>query len=224
MPNILTAIRNFRPSKRQVGIGKVILFIALLLPAAGVAAALVSGDIVDPAEFLIHETGETALQMLVLVLLITPLRLITNQAWLLQYRRMVGLYAFFYTLLHFQSYLLLDLQLDFAVLVDDIIERKYITVGFVAFVLLLPLAITSNNFLIRKMGAARWTRLHKTVYLIAVFAAVHYLWKEKGEDIDEPLTYLAIFIALIALRYPALAAKLKSKPSKPASKPDEPRE
>lgn len=196
-------------SKRQQSTAKVVLFIALLLPCAMMAYRTFFGTLADPAEYLIRATGENALRLLVLTLLITPLRLATRQTWLIHFRRMLGLYVFFYAFLHVQSYMLLDLQLDFSVLLDDIIKRKYITVGFIAFVLLIPLAITSNNALIKKMGAARWTRLHKAVYAIAILSTIHFLWQVKGNDYGEPLVYLAIFAVLLALRTPALRDKIK---------------
>ena len=162
----------------------------------------------DPVEHLTGETGEFALRMLVLALAVTPLRLATGWNWLLRLRRMVGLFAFFYAFAHFMVYVALDRRFDPTTVLDDIIERKFITVGFAAFALLVPLALTSNNWSVKKLGGKAWMKLHKVVYAIAIFAAVHFLWLQRGDDMTEPLVYLGIFIALLALRVPAIRARV----------------
>ena len=144
----------------------------------------------------------------------TPLRLLGGWRTPVKLRRMFGLYAFFYALCHFSVYLFLDLQLDFSLLWDDVIERKYITVGFTAFLLLLPLAATSNGFCIRRLGAAVWTKLHRAVYAIGILGALHFLWIKRGKDIGEPLVYAFIICALVSMRLPAAQNFLKRARSK----------
>ena len=149
------------------------------------------------------------MRLLLATLLVTPLIKISNWNWLIKLRRMIGLYAFAYALLHFLVYLLLDVQLHFPTVLEDITERQYITVGFAALLLLLPLAITSNDRLLKKIGARRWTRLHKAVYVIAPLAVAHFWWQVKGDDIGEAVLYALVTAALLALRHPRLAAALK---------------
>ena len=193
-----------RLSPRKFFALKAALFAASLLPAAAVVAALFFSDNppAEPVDFLTRKTGETALQFLAITLAMTPLRLLTGWNSPVKLRRMFGLFAFFYAACHFSVYLFLDLQLDFALVWDDIVERKYITVGASALLLLIPLAATSNQFSIKKIGFAAWQKLHRAVYPIGVFGAVHFLWLAKGEDIGEPLAYLLIICALLALRLP----------------------
>lgn len=199
------------------GVIKPLLFVAGLLPLAAMAVGSLS--VADPVEYLTRRTGITALQLLVATLLVTPLRRMTGWNSLIIYRRMIGLYAFFYAFLHFGVYVLLDLQLDFSILFDDIIKRKYITVGFIAFVLLLPLVATSNNAMIRRLGAKRWTKLHKAVYAISVLAAAHFWWQVKGNDVMEAMLYMAAIVALLALRFPKIAEAIQRKKAgrKPAA-------
>ena len=195
-----------KPSPAAVGRVKAAIFIVLLLPLIPVVGGSLRAA--DPVEHLTGETGEFALRMLVLALAVTPLRLATGWNWLLRLRRMVGLFAFFYAFAHFMVYVALDRQFDPTTVLDDIIERKFITVGFAAFALLVPLALTSNNWSVKKLGGKAWMKLHKVVYAIAIFAAVHFLWLQRGDDMTEPLVYLGIFIALLALRVPAIRARV----------------
>jgi len=155
----------------------------------------------DPVDRLTGETGETALKMLVLTLCVTPLRRLSGWNWLLRMRRMLGLFMFFYAFLHFSVYLFLDLGLDLGAVIEDVIERKYVTAGFAAFLLLWPLALTSTAWAVRKMGGQRWLKLHRAVYAVAILASVHFLWLVKGDDYGEPLVYSAIFAALLGYRW-----------------------
>ena len=153
----------------------------------------------EPIKALEHELGELALQLLIAGLCITPLRRFAGVN-LLRYRRAVGLIAFFYVVLHLLVWLVLDVQI-LSQIWADIIKRPYITVGMAAFVLLIPLAATSNNASIRKLGGKRWRQLHKLVYAAALLGGVHFLMLVKGFQI-EPLIYLAIIVGLLALRLP----------------------
>lgn len=191
-----------RLSPRQFFALKAALFAASLFPAAAIGGRLFFDAPPEPGEFIILESGEQAIRFLIITLAMTPLNRVFGWHAPIKLRRMLGLFAFFYAFCHFTAYLLLDLQLDFAVLLDDIVERKYITVGFAAMILLLPLAATSNKFSIKKMGAAAWQKLHRAVYPICILGAVHFLWIKKGDDIGEPLVHLLIIVLLLAMRFP----------------------
>ena len=191
------------PSPAAVGRIKIALFILLLLPLFPIIGGALNSP--DPVEHLTGETGEFALRVLVLALLVTPLRLATGWNWLLRTRRMIGLYAFFYAAAHFGVYVSLDRGFDPSTVLDDVIERKFITVGFAAFLLLLPLALTSNNWSVRKLGGKAWLKLHKLVYAIALLAPIHFFWLERGNK-SESLVYLGIFTTLLALRIPKVRA------------------
>ncbi len=154
----------------------------------------------NPVEYITHETGAWSLRFLLLTLLMTPLRTLSGWTFPLRIRRMLGLYAFFYVTLHFVIYAGLDLGLDWSHLGEDIIDRPFITIGFLAWLLLIPLALTSTNKMMRRLGR-RWKKLHKLVYLIGLLGVVHYIWLVK-KDLLEPLIYAGIYIALMLLRAP----------------------
>ena len=187
------------------------IFILCLLPAAFAIKAVFfsASPPSEPVGFLTLHSGETALRLLVITLSMTPLAIISKSAAPIKLRRMFGLYVFFYALCHFSVYLLLDLQLDFSILWDDVIERKYITVGFLALVLLCPLAITSNKFSLKKMGFRNWQRLHRAVYIISIAGAIHFLWIKRAKNIGEPIIYLIIICLLLALRLPFARQQLE---------------
>ncbi|MGN7833859.1 protein-methionine-sulfoxide reductase heme-binding subunit MsrQ [Pseudoxanthomonas sp. 22568] len=152
----------------------------------------------DPVAEVEHRTGLWALRMLMIALAITPLRQLTGQAVLIRFRRMLGLYAFFYATLHLTCYLVLDLQGYWTQIFEEIAKRPYITVGFTAWLLLVPLAITSTQGWIRRLGR-RWGQLHKIVYAVGVLAVLHFWWLVKS-DIREPLLYAAILALLLGWR------------------------
>ncbi|MEM7208264.1 MAG: protein-methionine-sulfoxide reductase heme-binding subunit MsrQ [Pseudomonadota bacterium] len=145
-----------------------------------------------------HETGEWALIFLVLTLSMTPLQSWIKKPWPILIRRMLGLYAFFYACLHFMTYLWLDQFFDWPAMLADLFKRPYIAVGFAALVVMIPLALTSNKFAIRKLGR-RWRPLHLAVYPIAVLVMLHYVWLVKA-DLLEPAIYLLILISLLFVR------------------------
>lgn len=166
-------------------------------------AGLTGGLGVDPVKAMEHQMGEWALWLLIAGLCITPLRRFAGIN-LLRFRRAIGLLAFFYIVGHLLVWLVLDVQI-LSQIWRDILKRPYITIGMAAFVLLIPLAVTSNNLSIRKMGA-RWRQLHKLVYLAAVLGAVHFVMLVKGFQY-EPLIYLGVVLALLALRLPILSRR-----------------
>jgi sulfoxide reductase heme-binding subunit YedZ len=175
------------------------VFVACLLPLALILwDAFNDGLGANPIEAITHRTGDWTLRLLLVTLAVTPARRLLGWGWLMRVRRMLGLYAFFYACLHFLTYLVLDQFFDWGEIAKDIIKRPYITVGFSAFILLIPLAVTSTNAMMRRLGK-RWVQLHKLVYVIAVGGVLHYLWLVKADTLH-PLTYAAILVLLLAAR------------------------
>ena len=153
----------------------------------------------DPAQALVAELGEWAIRFLVLTLAITPLRRLTGWNRPQQVRRMLGLFTFLYTFLHVQAYMALLLEFNIAGLADDLVERPYIVAGAAGFLMLVPLAVTSTNAMIRRLGGRNWQRLHRLVYLVAVAAVAHLIWLARASYFDAAL-YGAILATLLALR------------------------
>jgi sulfoxide reductase heme-binding subunit YedZ len=177
-------------------------FLALGLDAARDALGA------NPVETLTHETGQWALRLLLASLAVTPLRRWLHAPALAPYRRSFGLMAFAYASVHFAIFLVLDLGLDPRLLVEEVAERPYVTAGFAAWALLLPLALTSNRASQRALGR-RWVRLHRGVYLAVVCAVVHFLWLVKA-DLREPAVYAAIASVLLAVRLPGALRRRKA--------------
>jgi methionine sulfoxide reductase heme-binding subunit len=178
---------------------KPIVFLAALLPLAQlIFRQLTTGLGANPVEVMTHRTGLTALILLFITLAITPLRKLTGLYWLIQYRRMLGLFAFFYACLHFLIYAVLDQSLDLASVTKDVYKRPFITVGFLAFILMIPLALTSTKGWIRRLGK-RWQQLHRLIYVSAAAGALHFFWLVK-KDKREPLIYAAVLALLLGYR------------------------
>ena len=152
----------------------------------------------NPIEKITHETGEWALRLLILTLAVTPLRRVFHLGWIAPLRRTLGLLAFFYASLHVLTYLALEHFFDWELMVEDVLERRYVTAGFAAYLLLIPLALTSTRAMMRRLGA-RWTRLHRLAYASALLAALHFIWLVKA-DLLEPLVYAALIVTLLAYR------------------------
>jgi methionine sulfoxide reductase heme-binding subunit len=178
---------------------KVPVFLLCLLPAGLLVRGMLSGDLgVNPAETIQLQTGRWALKLLLISLAITPLRRLTHWNIVIQYRRMVGLFAFFYASTHFLAYWAFDLNFAFAAMVGDVLKRPFITMGFAAFLLLIPLALTSTKGSIRRLGK-KWTQLHRLVYIAAISAVIHFAWKVKVFT-GEPVFYAAILMVLLGFR------------------------
>jgi sulfoxide reductase heme-binding subunit YedZ len=178
---------------------KAAVFIVCLIPAGQLAYAAYTGDLgVNPIEFITRFTGSWALIILIASLAVTPLRRIIGWNDLIKFRRMIGLFAFFYASLHFATYLGLDLFFDFRAIGKDIVKRPYITVGFIGFVAMVPLAITSTAGMIRRLGK-RWQQLHRLVYLAAIAGVIHFYWLVKA-DISRPAQYGAVLAVLLGFR------------------------
>ncbi|WP_158968832.1 protein-methionine-sulfoxide reductase heme-binding subunit MsrQ [Paraglaciecola sp. L3A3] len=152
----------------------------------------------DPVEAILHFTGIGAFNLLLLSLLVSPMAKFTRQALLIRIRRLLGLYAFLYALCHFVSYIVFELQFEWSLLLSEIIKRPYITVGFLAFLILSVLTLTSTQFMQRKMGR-KWQQLHNWVYLAGLLVALHFIWSVKS-DMIEPLIYWTILLILLNLR------------------------
>ncbi len=179
---------------------KRIIFVACLFPLASLAArGLYNGLGANPISVITHSTGIWALVFLLITLGVTPLRKFAGLNWLLRLRRMLGLYAFFYACLHLLMYAWLDQFFNWSSMLKDVVGRPFITVGYVAFILLIPLAITSTNGMVRRMGARRWQMLHRLVYLIAIAEIVHFFLYVK-KDFTQPLIYGAIMTVLLGYR------------------------
>jgi sulfoxide reductase heme-binding subunit YedZ len=178
---------------------KIALFLLCLLPLARLAWLGASGGLgANPIEFITRFTGTWTLNFLLLTLAVTPARQWLQRPALLRYRRMLGLYAFFYAMLHFLTYLWLDQFFDWRAMLGDIAKRPFITAGFSAFILLLPLAATSTQAMMKRLGR-NWQRLHRLIYVIASLGVVHYLWLVK-KDLSLPLLYASILALLLGVR------------------------
>ena len=179
---------------------KLIIFIVSLVPAIWLTIALVTNQLgANPIEAITRETGLWALRFLWLTLLITPLRWLTGWNSLITIRRMLGLYVFFYAVLHMLMYLWLDQFFDIDEIIKDIIKRPFITIGFVTFTSLIPLVVTSNNAMVKCLGGKRWKKLHQLTYFIAVASSIHFYMLVK-QDKAEPLIYMALLILLLGVR------------------------
>ena len=176
------------------------VFIGCLVPLALMVIEATQGQLgADPVAIALNRLGLMALITLVGSLAATPLRLVLGWAWPLRLRRMLGLFAFFYAFLHFTLYLAIDQGFDFSAILEDVAERKFITAGFAAFLLLVPLAATSPLRVRRMLGPKRWQRLHRLVYLAAALAALHFIWRVK-RDLSEPVLYAAVIGVLLVAR------------------------
>ena len=179
--------------------GKPLVFCVSLLPLVWLCWLAWQDRLgTNPVETLSHRTGDWSLRFLLLTLAVTPLRRLSGWNWLLKFRRMLGLFAFFYVCLHLGVYLIFDQFFDPSAILEDIAKRPYITVGFAGFLLLIPLAATSTNGMIKRLGR-NWQRLHRLVYLIGMLGVVHYWWLVKA-DISEPLLYAGLLTMLLGYR------------------------
>lgn len=178
---------------------KPLLFLVCLVPLGQLAHSAFTGGLgANPIEFITRFTGSWALIILIASLAISPLRRLTGWNDLIKFRRMLGLFAFFYALLHFSTYLVLDHFFDFKAIGNDILKRPYVTAGFIAFLLLIPLALTSTAAMIRRLGK-RWQQLHRLVYVAAIAGVIHFYWLVKA-DISRPAQYGAVLALLLGYR------------------------
>ena len=191
---------------------KIPVFVLCLVPLARLGWRGVNGDLgANPIEFITHATGDWTLRFLVITLSVTPLRRLLGIPELVRFRRMLGLFAFFYGVLHLTTYVWLDKFFAWPDIVKDIGKRPFITAGFTAFVLMLPLAITSTAGWIRRLGGKRWQSLHRLVYASACAGVIHYYWLVKS-DIRKPVLYGSIVAMLLAYRLLARIRKVSPAP------------
>ena len=181
---------------------KAVLFILALLPVSRLIWAAVTDHLgANPIEFITRNTGDWTLYFLCMTLAVTPLRRLMQWPWLLKLRRMIGLYGFFYAFLHFTTFLWFDHFFDVAEMLKDVIKRPFILVGFITFVLLIPLALTSTNNMIKWLGGKRWQWLHRTIYLIAPLGILHYVWmKAAKHNFSQPIIWGSIVTLLLLTR------------------------
>ena len=203
-------IRRFKP----------VVFLACLIPLALLGRKAYNHALgANPIEVITHATGDWTLRFLLITLSVTPIRKLTGQLWLIRYRRMFGLFAFFYATLHFLTYIWLDKFFDLHEMLHDIAKRKFITVGFTGFVLLIPLALTSTKGWIRRLGGKRWQALHRLIYFSAIAGVIHYWWLVKA-DIHLPLEYAGVLTILLGYRIAVWAGpKLATHKAKSLSEP-----
>jgi len=188
---------------------KVFVFLLCLLPLAILLWRGFHNDLtLNPVEYVEHRTGDWILRFLCITLAITPLRKILRLPQLIRYRRMMGLFAFFYALLHFSTWLGVDRYFQWRLILDDIGKRPFITVGFAGFVLLIPLAVTSTAGWIRRLGGKRWQMLHRAIYVSAICGVIHFYWQVKS-DVRKPLEYAFIVAVLLAWRIGAWVFDLR---------------
>ena len=181
---------------------KLVVFVCCLLPIIGlIYRVATNGAGANPQEYLIRATGDWTLRFICIVLAVTPLRTISNTPPLARFRRMLGVFVYFYVVIHLLSYSWFDMGFDVADIAKDIAKRPFILVGFLAFLLLTPLAATSFNAAIKTLGAKRWQRLHKLVYVIAGLGLLHFFWMRSGKnDFAEVFVYAAIIALLLGWR------------------------
>lgn len=186
-------------NKQQILYAKAVLWLLALLPFARLVYLGVNDNLgANPIEFVEHSTGTWALVALLVTLAMTPIRLLTGQVWQIQLRRMLGLFMFFYACLHIITYVWLDFAFIWQDITKDVVKHPRILAGFAAFILAIPLAVTSNSYMIKRLKT-NWKKLHQSVYLIAILVVVHYLLLVK-KDVTEPLYYAAVLALLLGIR------------------------
>ena len=196
--------------------GKVAVFVLCLIPLAFLIWKAMNGLLgADPVVVITHATGDWTIRFLLITLAVTPVRKLTRQYWLIRYRRMLGLFAFFYGCLHLLTWIVVDKFFDFPEMLADLAKRRFITVGMLAFVLMIPLALTSTQKAIRRMGK-RWVKLHRLIYFSAIAGVIHYWWLVKA-DITLPRMYALILAGLLLYRIVDWAARKRGRVPRPAA-------
>ena len=198
---------------------KVLLFLVCLAPLFWAGWRAWNQDLTaNPIEYITHFTGDWTIRFLVFTLAVSPLRKLLHQPQWIRYRRMIGLFAFFYGFLHFMTWLWLDKFFDVHEMAKDVVKRPFITAGFLAFILMVPLAVTSTSGWIRRLGGKRWNMLHKLIYVTAIAAVIHYYWLVKS-DIRLPLLYGFLVSLELLYRLGAWALSRRRVPARKAVEP-----
>jgi sulfoxide reductase heme-binding subunit YedZ len=209
-----------QPDKSQLFQIKCVLFMICLLPLGRLLWAAYNNNLgPEPIEFVQRWTGIWTFNLLLITLSISPLRAATERHWLIRLRRLFGLFTFFYAGLHFLSFIGFDHDFSIDAIARDIFKRPFVTAGFAAFLLLIPLAATSNQWAIRWLGGRKWQELHRSIYLIGILAAIHYLWLSKFEALLWPLAYSAALALLLTWRVQERRRKAIPVPQKQTAKP-----
>lgn len=195
-------VSMFTPTTKQFKFLKALLFVTALLPFARLVAFAFTDQLgANPVEFITRNTGDWTLYFLCLTLAVTPLRRLTKWNWLIKLRRMLGLFVFFYASMHFTTFLWFDHFFDVQEMWKDVVKRPFITVGFITFLLLIPLAVTSANSMVKRLGGKRWQWLHRTIYLIAPLGILHFWWMKAGKhDFAQPILFGTIIALLLLAR------------------------
>ena len=189
-----------QPKPSHISSIKTALFVGCLIPLGHLFWQGFRNHLgANPVEYITHSTGWWALTFILITLSVTPLRRLASMPWLLRFRRLLGLFAFFYASLHFVTYIWLDQFFDWRDIVKDIGKRPFILLGFSAFVLLIPLAITSTNAMVKRLGAKRWQALHRSIYVLSAVAVAHFWWLVK-KDITEPFMFAVVLALLLIVR------------------------
>lgn len=192
---------DYHPNPRQLGFIKSGIFVLALVPFLRMVYLTVTGQLVEPLEFITRGTGDWTLYFLCITLAVTPLRKLSKWNWLIKLRRMLGLFVFFYAALHFTTFLWFDHFFDVQEMWKDVLKRPFITVGFSAFVLLVPLAVTSTNAMVRRLGGKRWQWLHRLVYVVAPLGILHFWWMKAGKhNFTQPILFGVIVALLLGVR------------------------
>ena len=179
---------------------KIVVWAVALTPLAGLVYGFATDNLtVNPIEYVTRELGQTTIRLLLATLALTPLRLLAGWSWPITLRRLLGLFAFFYAVLHFSVWIVPDHFFDWRTMGGDIVKRPWITVGFAALVLLIPLAATSTTGMIKRLGGRAWRRLHRLIYAAAVLGCLHYIWLAK-KVLVQPWIYAAILAVLLGIR------------------------
>jgi len=185
-----------------LGIIRASVFVVALLPLAGLVQRGVAGTLgANPVEMVLRSLGTWTLVLLLATLAITPLRRVTGWAWLVRLRRMLGLFAFFYATLHVGAFVWLDHWFNWAEILADVVKRPYLNFGFAAYVLLIPLALTSTQAMVRRLGGRNWLRLHRSVYAIGVLGVLHFWFHKLAKnDLSQPVIYAVVLALLLGMR------------------------
>lgn len=210
---------TLNPTPKQLSLLKVLIFVLALIPFARMVWLTYSGQLVEPLEFITRGTGDWTLYLLCISLAVTPLRRITQWNWLIKLRRMLGLFAFFYAVLHFMTFLWFDHFFDVQEMWKDVLKRPFITVGFIAFVLLIPLALTSTHGMVKRLGGKRWQWLHRLIYVIAPLGILHFWWMKAGKHNFAQPTLFGIIVLLLLLIRVVYAWNKHAKSARAASAP-----
>jgi sulfoxide reductase heme-binding subunit YedZ len=192
----------FNPTQRQFKVIKACLFVVCLLPFVRLLTFALSNRLgANPLEFITRNTGDWTLYFLCITLCVTPFRRFSGWNWAIRLRRMLGLYAFFYIVLHFATFIWFDHFFDLEEMATDIVKRPFILVGFLSFLLLVPLAVTSTDGWRKRLGVKRWLQLHKLLYLIAPLGILHFWWMKAGKhNFEQPIIFGTIVAVLLLLR------------------------